>query len=52
MHMSIILYIHGTADRILPIRYIKYDIKIENGGHFMTINKAEQLNIILNELVH
>jgi pimeloyl-ACP methyl ester carboxylesterase len=46
-----VIHIHGTADRILPIRFIKYDIKIRNGGHFMTVNKADQLNEILNELI-
>ena len=44
-----VIHIHGTSDRILPIRFVKYDIKIENGGHFMTVNKAKDIeNIILN----
>ena len=47
-----VIHIHGTADRILPIRFIKCDIKISKGGHFMTINKADQLNQIINDLVH
>ena len=48
---SNVIHIHGTSDRILPIRFVKYDIKIENGGHFMTINKAKEINMILNDLL-
>ena len=44
-------HIHGTADRILPIRFVKYDIKINNGGHFMTLNKANELSQIIKELI-
>ncbi|MGL4632487.1 MAG: alpha/beta fold hydrolase [Leadbetterella sp.] len=42
-----IFHIHGTADRILPIRYIKTDVKIANGGHLMTLDKAEDISRIL-----
>ena len=43
--------IHGTQDRILPIKNIDYDLKVENGGHFMTLNKAVELTkIVRNEL--
>ncbi|RZL39144.1 MAG: alpha/beta hydrolase [Pedobacter sp.] len=46
-----LVHIHGNADKILPIRFAKPDLVIENGGHLMTLNKAEALNeIILNEL--
>ena len=37
-------HIHGTSDRILPIRFIKSCIKVEQGGHFMTLNKAKLLS--------
>jgi pimeloyl-ACP methyl ester carboxylesterase len=33
-------HIHGTADRILPIRFVKADILIKNGTHLMIINRA------------
>ncbi len=36
-------HIHGTADRILPFCFIKCDLEVKNGGHFMTINKAGEL---------
>lgn len=42
-----IIHIHGTADRILPINFVNCQIKIENGGHFMTLNKAKELDEIV-----
>jgi len=44
-------HIHGTKDRILPIAFVKFDLIIVNGGHFMTINKFEELNIVLEKLI-
>jgi len=44
-----IFHIHGTSDRILPFKFVAYDHKIENGGHLMTLNKADELNKILRE---
>ena len=43
------MHIHGSADRILPIKYAKANIVIENGGHFMTLNKAKEVSEILRE---
>ena len=46
-----LVHIHGTSDRILPISFVKWNTKVENGGHIMTLNKAEELTKILrNEL--
>ena len=42
-----IVHIHGTADRILPFRFIDCNFEIKNGGHFMTLNKAEELMQII-----
>ena len=44
-------HIHGTADRILPIRFINCNFKVNNGGHFMTLNKANELTKLIRELV-
>lgn len=46
-----IKHLHGDADRILPIKYIKSNIEIKGGGHFMTINKPEEINQILKDLL-
>ena len=44
-----LFHIHGTSDRILPIKFVKCNSTIKNGGHFMTLNKADELNIILRQ---
>src|SRR5690606_20203224 len=46
-----LIHIHGTKDRILPYRFVKADFTIKNGGHFMTVNKSEELNAILKSLL-
>jgi esterase/lipase len=44
-------HIHGTSDRILPIQFVKSDVQIIHGGHFMTIDKFEELNVVLENLI-
>lgn len=45
------IHIHGTKDRILPLKFVQYDIEIQGGGHFMTMNQHQELNgIIKSEL--
>jgi pimeloyl-ACP methyl ester carboxylesterase len=44
-------HIHGTSDRISPIRFINCDLKVNDGGHFMTLNKANELTKLIRELV-
>jgi pimeloyl-ACP methyl ester carboxylesterase len=46
-----VTHIHGTADHILPARFVKADIWIEGGGHFMTSNQANAISIILHSLL-
>lgn len=43
------IHIHGTNDRILPAKYLKVDYKIKNGGHFMTVNKAKEIEVIIKK---
>ncbi|RRB02262.1 alpha/beta hydrolase [Larkinella rosea] len=45
-------HIHGTADRILPIRFIHCDLKVTGGGHFMTVNKSIELTEKIAALLH
>lgn len=45
-------HIHGTADRILPYRFVKADIIVKGGGHFMTVNKYQDINRILEKLLN
>ncbi len=44
-----IFHIHGTSDKILPLSFIKCNSTIKNGGHLMTLNKADELNQILRQ---
>lgn len=46
-----IIHIHGTSDKILPIQFVKCTHVIENGGHFMTINKAKEVNALFQLLL-
>ena len=44
-----IFHIHGGKDHIFPIKNIKADYIIPDGGHFMIMNRAEKLNSILTD---
>jgi len=46
-----IFHIHGTNDKILPLSFVKCDSTIQNGGHLMTLNKADELNQILRQQI-
>ncbi len=41
--------IHGTADRILPFKTA--DFKIVNGGHLMIMDKTNELDVVLKQLM-
>ncbi|HEX4849839.1 MAG TPA: alpha/beta hydrolase, partial [Puia sp.] len=42
-------HIHGTWDRVLPIRYTHPTRTIKRGGHAMIINKVDEINDWLKE---
>jgi len=44
-------HIHGNKDRIIPIKNVKTDFVIENGGHFMTVNKSKEIQDIILSLI-
>lgn len=44
-----IFHIHGSSDKILPLSYVKCNSTITNGGHLMTLNKADELSQILRQ---
>lgn len=46
-----LVHIHGTADRLLPYKRAKIDYIIEGGSHVMTLDKADQLSVIVKQLV-
>ncbi|ANI90515.1 hypothetical protein A9P82_15195 [Arachidicoccus ginsenosidimutans] len=44
-----LLRIHGTKDKIIPFKKDKKMIAVKGGTHFMTFNRAREINKILNE---
>lgn len=46
-----IVHIHGSADRIFPIRHIQNCITLPNGGHFMIVNKATEISHIIEKVI-
>lgn len=41
------IHIHGNKDRIIPVKNVKVNFIIENGGHFMTVNKPTEIEKII-----
>jgi hypothetical protein len=46
-----LIHIHGTKDRLLPFRTTTSVIPIENGGHFMTLNRAAEISGIIHRIL-
>lgn len=46
-----IFHIHGDKDNMFPIKYIKADYTIKNGGHFMIMNKAAEVSSCINAIL-
>ena len=49
--LSDLIHIHGSNDHLLPYKYVKADYIIQNGGHLMVMNKAEEVNSILEKVL-
>ena len=45
-----VVHIHGTDDRIFPNQ--EPDYAIAGGGHFMIVNRCEEVNKILKRVLH
>lgn len=41
------IHLHGTKDRILPIRFIENCIALDNAGHFMVMQNAGSINVLI-----
>lgn len=41
------IHIHGDKGKIIPIKDIKADFVIKNGGHFMIVNKSKEIEKII-----
>jgi pimeloyl-ACP methyl ester carboxylesterase len=44
-------HIHGTKDEVLPIRFTKPTHIIFKGGHLLVMNRANEINQILKEVL-
>lgn len=44
-------HIHGASDRIFPIRFVQPDFVLERGGHFMIVNRANQISSLLEKIM-
>ena len=40
-------HIHGSADKILPLKYTRPDFVIEKGSHFMVWTRAGEVSRLL-----
>ncbi|HEY6504955.1 MAG TPA: alpha/beta hydrolase [Chitinophagaceae bacterium] len=46
-----IIHIHGTADKLLPYRFVKADYTIEGGPHVLPLDKPREVSALLNKLI-
>ena len=46
-----LVHIHGSKDHLLPCKFVKADYVVEKGGHLMVMNKAEEVNQILEKVL-
>lgn len=45
------IHIHGTADKVFPVKYIDNCIKVQEGTHIMVITRAKWFNDHLPKLI-
>jgi hypothetical protein len=48
---SNIIHIHGINDRILPYKFVKPNISINNGGHLMIMENADEISSLIRNIV-
>lgn len=46
-----LVHIHGDNDRIFPIKNIVNTIRIKGGGHFMIVNRADEISAIIEQAI-
>lgn len=44
-----LVHIHGTKDKIFPIRFLHPDYIVQDGRHFMVVTLADEINEILEK---
>jgi esterase/lipase len=51
MQLSSLYHIHGTNDKTFPIKNIKPTHIINDGGHFMVMNRAEEISRVIGDIL-
>ncbi len=46
-----LVHIHGTADKLLPYRYVKADYTIDGGTHIMTLDNPHTVSALLRRII-
>jgi pimeloyl-ACP methyl ester carboxylesterase len=46
-----IYHIHGDADNTIPIRNLICDYVVEDGSHMMTLTRADEISLIIREIL-
>lgn len=46
-----IVHIHGRLDRLLPIKFVKADIVVNEGGHLMIVENSAAISQILKNII-
>ena len=46
-----IYHIHGDKDRMFPIKKLRPDYVIKNAGHFMILNRADEVSECINKIL-
>lgn len=47
-----IIHIHGNNDHTIPVENVKADYIIDNGSHMMVLTRGDEINKLINEIVH
>jgi pimeloyl-ACP methyl ester carboxylesterase len=50
-HQSV-FHIHGDKDKIFPVKKVKATYIIKNAGHFMIMNRADEVSSYINKIMN
>ena len=45
-----IVHVHGRRDRIFPFRFVTPDYAVDNSGHLMVMNRADEISDLIEKL--
>lgn len=46
-----VVHIHGSSDRMLPIRFVSPDVCVNGGSHLMIVTRAQELGSIIADVL-